>query len=82
MLTDYHLTMFEVSDVAPEILEHVWKITEGWYGRAPIDWDDVWDRLDGFELNDGREVFLGNRLATPAMIHIKQTILRWRREGR
>lgn len=82
VLTDHHVSLFEASDVDKEVLEQAWKIAEGWYGRAPVDWDDLWDRLDGFELEDGRMVDLGDRFPTPAMIFIKQTVLRWRREGR
>lgn len=53
----------EVKDAAAEIVR-------GWYPVGRIDWEDVWDRLDNTELEDGRRVEI-QTLAGPAIEGLK-----------
>ena len=69
------------ADVTDEIIEQAVEITDGWYADGPIDWDDVWDRLERSRLADGRGIDLGNDQDTPAMRKIRREIRKRRREG-
>src|SRR5690606_22975348 len=64
-----------------EIIEQAVEITDGWYADGPIDWDDVWDRLERSRLADGRGIDLGNDQDTPAMRKIRRETRKRRREG-
>lgn len=67
-------------DVTEEILEIAVSLTDGHYpGR--IDWDDVWDRMDGAELADGAALDLGEDLGTPAMNKIQAHVRNLRRSS-
>lgn len=68
-------------EVTEEVLDVARNIVDGWYQDGPIDWGDVWDRVDGSSLEDGSRIHLGDSTATPAFRMIKQTILKERREG-
>lgn len=68
-------------DVTEEVLEMVRNIESGWYLDRRIDWEDVWDRLEGSLLADGTYIDLGPETSTPAMRKIKRVINEERREG-
>jgi hypothetical protein len=75
---------FEVrtaEDVTDELLEMVQGIVEGWYNEGPIDWENVWDRLEKQTLNDGRGIDMGDDLDTSAIRKIKREIRKWRALG-
>jgi hypothetical protein len=72
---------FEVrtaEDVTDELLEMVQGIVEGWYNEGPIDWENVWDRLEKQTLDDGRGIDMGDDLGTPAIRKIQREIRKWR----
>lgn len=67
------------SDVTKEIREAATEIVHAWYGESGrIDWDDVWDRLDGFTLADDTVLDLGSDLNSPALRAIKRYVYKER----
>lgn len=68
-------------DVTEEVLELVRGIVEGWYDEGPIDWENVWDRMDKSFLEDGRGIDMGEDLGSPAIRKIKREIRKWRSQG-
>jgi hypothetical protein len=71
----------EAEDVTDEVLEAVQDIVGGWYDDGPIDWEDVWDRLEKRVLDDGRGIDMGEDLGSPAIKKIKREIRKWRTQG-
>lgn len=69
------------SDVTDEILELVRSVESGWYNDSPIDWEDVWDRVDGSRLTDGTCLDWGPETDTPAMRKIQRVIRAERKAG-
>lgn len=69
---------FEVTD---EVKQMAYDIVDGWYQEGRIDWEDVWDRLDGSKLADGTELDLGNDLTSPELQQLKRAVQKMRREG-
>ncbi|MGW1180078.1 hypothetical protein [Streptomyces drozdowiczii] len=75
---------FEVrnaEDVTDEVLEIVKGIIEGWYDEGRIDWENVWDRVEKGQLDDGRGIDMGEDLDSPAVKKIKKEIRAWRNTG-
>lgn len=70
----------ESEDVTEEMVKLALDIVDGWYQEGPIDWEDVWDRLDGAELADGTRLELGVELLSPALKKIKREVLKARKE--
>lgn len=70
----------EASEVTEEILT-VAEATEEWFGDDQIDWDDFWDRMDGYILTDGTRLDLGGSNDSPAMRKIKKHIRNLRKAG-
>ncbi|MFF8283401.1 hypothetical protein ACF06W_11835 [Streptomyces albus] len=68
-------------DVTDEVLEIVKGIVEGWYDEGPIDWENVWDRVEKARLDDGRGIDMGEDLDSPAIRKIKKEVRAWRRLG-
>lgn len=69
------------SEVTEEILDIVREIESGWYNSTPIDWEDVWERVEGTNLNDGTYLSLGDEYGSPAMKKIQRVIRAERRAG-
>ncbi|GAA0955553.1 hypothetical protein [Nonomuraea longicatena] len=67
---------FEVTD---EIVGYAVEIVDGWYQAGRIDWEDVWDRLDGTELVDGTRLDLGTDLASLELVALKAAVRKVRR---
>ncbi|MFE9412276.1 hypothetical protein ACFYN0_26310 [Streptomyces sp. NPDC006704] len=40
----------------------------------PVDWEDVFDRVDGRTLDDGRTIDLGSDLNSPALKALKRRV--------
>ncbi|MFH9731943.1 hypothetical protein [Streptomyces sp. NPDC017260] len=78
-LPDYEVRTAE--DVTPEVIEIIQGIVEGWYDSGRIDWEDVWDRAEKQQLEDGRELDFGSDLASLAQEKIKKEIRAWRKLG-
>jgi hypothetical protein len=76
---DYRVV--EAKDVTEEVLDLVKGIVEGWYNEGPIDWEDVWDRMDKRVLEDGRGIDMGEDLGSPAIRKIQREIRKWRALG-
>lgn len=68
------LTVRRVDQVTDEIVQAAQEIVDGWYPKGRIDWEDVWDRLDGASLEDGTVLDLGDNLLSPALVYIKKEI--------
>jgi hypothetical protein len=67
------------ADVTDEMVNIALGIVEGWYDEGRIDWEDVWDRMDGAELNDGTWLDMGTDLLSPALAKIKSEVRKARR---
>lgn len=74
--SEYHID----SGVTDEIVEHAIVMVDGWYPDGPIDWEDVWDRLDGSELSSGARLDMGTNLLSPGIIALKKAVQRLRKE--
>ena len=73
-----------IEDVNGEILDAAQEVEESWFADEPrIDWDNFWDRLDGYEIasHEGRELDLGSETDTPAMRRIQRHIRDLRSQG-
>lgn len=73
-------TVTEAGQVTDEIVDIVMDVVEGWYPEGRVDWQDVWDRVDGSELKDGSLLDMGNELDTPAIRRIKAKVRKLRSE--
>jgi hypothetical protein len=75
-------TVTTAEDVDDEVLETAWSYVEGWYMDGPIDWEDVFYRMErNAPLNDGRYIDLGGDADSPAIRKIKRTVSKWKREA-
>ena len=66
--------------IPQELLDEALNIADGWYLDRRIDWEDVWDCLDGFELSDGSAVGI-TTLYGPAIDKIKRYVNQARKAG-
>jgi hypothetical protein len=80
-VTEQDHRIVEADDVTDEVLEQVKGIVEGWCDDGPIDWEDVWDRMEKRVLDDGRGIDMGEDLSSPAIRKIKREIRKWRAQG-
>jgi len=62
----------EADQVTEEIVDATVQIVDGWYQASAVDWTDVWDRLDGIELKDGRRLDLGGTSFSPALRELRR----------
>jgi len=49
-------------DVTDEVMKIVLDVVDGWYQFGRIDWEDVLDRVEGSELEDGSRIDFGDGL--------------------
>lgn len=61
-------------DVTEEILEIVQGVVDGWYAEGKIDWENVWDRVDGSEMEDGSRLDLGTDMSAGPLKYIVKKI--------
>lgn len=73
-------SLIATGSVTDEVLSLTESITDGWYRDGPIDWQDVWDRLDGTWLNDGTCLDIPE-LDSPAQRKIRKHISSARKQG-
>ena len=66
------------SDVNDEVLA-IAEYAANFHGDR-IDWEDVWDRMDGTVLKDGTQMDLGPDVDSPAMRAIRRHINATRRD--
>ena len=76
-----YTTISVVADVTEEVLSTARDIVEGWYNNGRVDWENVWDRMDGSRMDDGTTLDMGGQTDTPAMRKIQRTIRKEFREG-
>lgn len=76
-------TRITAADDVPEaLLAYAVEVTDSHYSdEQPIDWDDVVDRIDGFELADGTRADLGQDLLSPAIRKIKRHVNQTRKDS-
>lgn len=67
------------SAVPQSLLDEALNIADGWCGED-IDWEDVWDRLDGFEMPDGSLLDITTTTG-PAIQRIKRYVRTARKES-
>jgi hypothetical protein len=69
----------QADQVTEEILKFFYDVVDGWYQTGRIDWEDLLDRVDGAELEDGTILDLGNSMVSPAIVKIKKCVRDYRR---
>lgn len=60
------------SHITDEIVVIVAEVLRGWYPDSRVDWEDVWDRVDGTLLHDGTRLDLGNDLTSPVLKSLRR----------
>lgn len=68
-------------DVTQEILDYAEQTTDAWFPDGPIEWEDVWDRMEGYEFSDGKKLSWGDEFGTPAMNKVQRYIRKIRSQG-
>jgi len=71
-------TLRRAEDVTQEIIDLTVSAVYGHRGR--IDWEDVWDRVDGAPLDDGSVLDLGDSLVSPGLIALQKAVRKTMRE--
>lgn len=61
-------------DVTQEMIDATIDIVEGWYNDTRVDWEDVWDRLDGSTLSDGTKLELPEDLLSPVFAKLRREV--------
>lgn len=69
-----HTVVRTAADVTEEVLDIAREVVDGWYAEGRVDWENVWDRMDGGELEDGTFLDLGEDLGSPALSKIKRVL--------
>jgi hypothetical protein len=64
--------------ITDEMVQMVAEVLRGWYPEGRVDWEDVWDRVDGSELDDGTRLDLGDDLTTPALKALRRRAMKAR----
>lgn len=68
------------ADITEEIIEAAYEIGEGWYQNVRIDWEELFYRLEGMELEDGSILYLPDSYDSPAITALQRAV-RARRKG-
>lgn len=68
------------ADVSDEILDLAFETAEGWFPDR-IDWEDLWDRMEGTQLKTGKYLSWGDEFGTPAMKKVQRHVNKIRRES-
>ena len=61
-------------DVTEEMVTMAEEIVSGWYDEGRIDWEDVWDRMEKYPLEDGSRLDMGTDLGSPALRYIQSQV--------
>lgn len=59
------------SAIPESVRDAVTEVLRGWYPVGAVDWPDVWDRVDGMALDDGRVLDIVT-LVGPALDGLKK----------
>lgn len=83
MIYKTYTTIVTTEDVTQEVLDMAWSVIEGWFdsGDKKIDWESVWDRMEGYPLGDGTVVDMGGEFDSPAMRKIQREMRKIIRYG-
>lgn len=67
------------ADVTEEMIKEAVEIANGWHqNEYHIDWERLFERLEGMELADGTELDLGSDWLSPALAKLKRAVLKRR----
>jgi hypothetical protein len=80
-VTDRWTSVIMRQEITEEVEEIVRGVVDGWYSEGRIDWENVWERVDGSTLDDGSRLDLGTDLMSPAIRTLKTMIRRERSNG-
>ncbi|MFB7027175.1 MULTISPECIES: hypothetical protein [unclassified Streptomyces] len=69
------------AEVTEEMVLAALDLADSFYGKSRIDWDGLLYRLDGFELEDGRTLYMPDEMTDPAIIALKKRVNAYRRAG-
>jgi hypothetical protein len=72
-----YTTIKTVDDLTDEIMGIFHSVVDTSYPEGPIkeeDWENILDRVDGQELDDGSMIDLGSDLLSPAIKEIKRRV--------
>lgn len=69
-----YTTVTKAEDVTDEVFEIATYAVDGWYSDGSIDWEDVWNRMDGSLLADHTRLDMGTGNDSPAMRKIQRRI--------
>lgn len=69
------------ADVTDEILEYALDTTENWFPDMPIEWESVWDRMEGYEFPNGKKLSWGDEFDTAAMKKVQRYVRKIRSQG-
>lgn len=61
-------SLISADDVTEQDIIDALEIVDGWYSEGPIDWEDVWDRLERTGVD------MGNEWNSGAMRKIKREV--------
>ena len=67
--------------VTDEVMKIVFDVVDGWYQSSRIDWEDVIDRADDTELEDGTRIDFGESMMSPAITKIKRLVREHRKNS-
>ena len=67
--------------VTDEIVDIVCEIVDGWYQDSRIDWEDVIDRADNTELEDGTRIDFGGSMLSPAIRKVQRLVREYRKNN-
>lgn len=76
-----HVVPVTAADVSEEILDYAEETTDAWFPDGPIEWEDIWDRMEGYEFKDGTILSWGDEFDTPAMRKVQRYIRKIRSQG-
>lgn len=73
----------EESDLTEEILRAAEDVHDAYFADDKrVDWEDLWDRLDGYRLDDNTRLDLPDQLDSPVFTALKKHLKQHRRETR
>lgn len=69
------------SDLTEEILRAAEDVHDGYFAdERRVDWEELWDRLDGYYLEDQSRIDLPSDLESPVFAALKKHLKHHRRE--
>ncbi|MEU5577787.1 hypothetical protein ABZ791_10740 [Streptomyces huasconensis] len=72
-------TPHSADEVTEEMVLLALELADSFYMGSQIDWDDLLYRLDGTELEDGRELWMPQEMLSPAIRALKRRVNAYRK---